>query len=99
MKTSKLLIGILAGVAAGAALGVLLAPDSGKNTRKGITKKGEDLLAELDNRYESFVGMLTESFTKAKDEATGLGRKVESKAQDYKSNLRQTAQESVERFS
>lgn len=99
MNTGKLLIGVLAGMAAGAALGVLFAPDSGTKTRKGISKKGEDYLAELECRYDDFLSMLTDRFTKAKDEATGIARKAESKAQDYKNNVRNTIEESVERFS
>ena len=42
MSTGKVLLGVLAGAAAGALLGVLLAPEKGSETRKKITKKGEE---------------------------------------------------------
>lgn len=45
MKTgSKVLIALAAGLAAGAIAGVLLAPDSGKSTRKKIVDAGKDLM-------------------------------------------------------
>jgi len=42
MSSGKVLLGVLAGVAAGAFLGILFAPEKGSNTRKNISKKGED---------------------------------------------------------
>ena len=42
MSSGKVLLGVLTGVAVGALLGVLFAPDKGWNTRKRISKKGED---------------------------------------------------------
>lgn len=52
MSTGKLLLGVLGGVAAGALLGVLFAPDEGKNTRKKITDKGNDLAGGLKGKVE-----------------------------------------------
>lgn len=42
MSTSKTLLGVLIGLTAGAAVGILLAPRSGKDTRKLISKKGKE---------------------------------------------------------
>lgn len=49
MSTQKTLVGVLLGLAAGAALGVLLAPRSGKETRKLLRDKGKRAKAELDD--------------------------------------------------
>ena len=55
MKAGKIIGGILAGIAAGAVLGFLFAPDKGSETRKKISKKGEDLAADLKRRFHDFV--------------------------------------------
>lgn len=39
--------GVLAGAAAGAIAGILLAPDSGKNTRKKISEKSKKVVANV----------------------------------------------------
>ena len=55
MSTSKTLLGALVGLTAGAAIGLLLAPRSGKETRKLLRKKGQDaqdnLTELLDQGY------------------------------------------------
>ena len=52
MKTNKLLAGILLGAAAGAVLGILFAPDKGKETRKKLKNKGQ----ELGDKLSAWVG-------------------------------------------
>ena len=66
MKNKSLLLGVLGGVAVGAVLGMLFAPDKGENTRKKISKKGQDLkdnLADVANKYVSKITETVESFT------------------------------------
>ena len=49
----KFITGLLIGAAAGAVLGILFAPAKGSETRKNLTKKGEDLkenIAGLKNK-------------------------------------------------
>ena len=50
MKASNIVLGILAGAAVGAVLGVLFAPDKGSNTRRKITRKGEDMVEDLKDK-------------------------------------------------
>lgn len=52
MSTNKLVLGILGGVAAGAVLGLLLAPDSGKNTKKKIFNKGKSFAGEVKEKFD-----------------------------------------------
>lgn len=67
MSTQKTLIGLLLGVAAGAALGILLAPRSGKETRKLVRDKAkraqkevEDLLDQGHERWQQLRKRMVE---------------------------------------
>ncbi|HLN19525.1 MAG TPA: YtxH domain-containing protein [Bacteroidales bacterium] len=57
MRTSGIVIsliaGVIAGAAAGAILGVLYAPDRGVETRRKISHKGEELRDNLKQKFES----------------------------------------------
>ena len=60
MTNGKAILAVLAGVAAGAALGMLFAPDKGSDTRKMISKKGEDLADALNDKIDDkFDELLT----------------------------------------
>jgi gas vesicle protein len=80
MKTSSvvlsLIAGILAGAAAGAALGILYAPDKGTETRRKITRKGEEL---RDNLRQKFEGV--------KEDASELLDKGKSKIYEAKKDM------------
>ena len=56
----KFLSGLLIGAGIGAILGILFAPDKGSETRKKLTRKGEDLAdnikdlkAKIAEKYEA----------------------------------------------
>ena len=50
MKSSgKIFLTFLGGAAAGALAGMLLAPDSGKRTRKSLSKKATDIRKNLED--------------------------------------------------
>ena len=62
MKTSKALLGIIAGVAVGAIIGVLMAPESGENTRKKIVSKSRGAVDDLKSKFNSLVdGIATQT--------------------------------------
>lgn len=50
MKTSRVVLGVLAGAAVGALVGILFAPDKGSNTRRKIARKGEDFVDDMKDR-------------------------------------------------
>ena len=54
MNSSKVLLGILGGVAVGAIVGVLLAPASGKETRRKLAKDGKDYVDGLKSKVDGF---------------------------------------------
>jgi gas vesicle protein len=61
MKSSKVLLGVLAGLAAGAAIGILFAPDKGSKTRKQILSKGGEYADSLKDKFDDLVDMVTKS--------------------------------------
>jgi gas vesicle protein len=65
----KVIVGFLCGVAAGALAGILLAPNSGEETRKKIADKASELKDDLSSQ-------LTQSFGRLQDQVTNsLGLK------------------------
>lgn len=70
MSTGKALLGVLAGIAAGAAIGVIFAPGKGSETRKNISKKGDDLANaiqdKIDEKFEDVMSSITGKVKKTK---------------------------------
>lgn len=72
MSATKFLCGVLSGVAAGVAIGLLVAPDSGKATRKKIKSKADDLSYRVSKLLGKSVDDLTELKHIFEKEASGL---------------------------
>ena len=81
MGSGKVLLGVLAGVAVGATLGILFAPDKGTNTRKKISRKGDEYAEELEEKFNDFVDSITDKFEDMKNEATHMAENGKSKAE------------------
>ena len=62
MNSSKVLLGILGGVAVGAIAGVLLAPASGKKTRKRIMNKTKDYADDLKEQLNDLKDNVSHKF-------------------------------------
>ena len=67
MINSKVIIGFLAGAAIGGALGILLAPDNGKETRRKIIEKGND----IGDSISEFGGTVRDKFNQMVNGAKG----------------------------
>lgn len=80
MKTSNLVLslvaGVIAGAAAGAILGILYAPDKGVETRRKITRRGEELRDNLKHKFEN-----------VKEDASDLIDKGKSKIYEAKNDV------------
>jgi gas vesicle protein len=84
MNSGKILLGVLAGVAAGALLGVLFAPDKGSETRKKISKKGEDYADSLREKFNEFLDTVSEKIDGAGVDVQDFAEKIKAKAEKAK---------------
>ncbi|MBX2966437.1 MAG: YtxH domain-containing protein [Cyclobacteriaceae bacterium] len=66
----KVAIGILGGIAIGVAAGILLAPNSGKKTRKKLMSKSK----ELTDRVSKTYGDMKKTYNKQLDSLAGNGK-------------------------
>jgi len=80
MGSGKLLLGVLAGVAAGAVLGILFAPEKGSETRKKISKKGEDFTDGLKNKFDDFLNNISKKYEDVVEEDAGLDEEEQPQA-------------------
>ena len=110
MTKSKLLAAVLGGAAAGAILGVLLAPKSGKDTRKQIMKttqqsaeKVDKLIAdgkktwyETKGKAEMGVGVAAEELDDFMRHIINKGQSLWNKAKTKSSKMADEAEETLE---
>ena len=67
-KNSGIVLGLLAGAAIGSLLGVLFAPEKGRETRKRLRRKAEDLRDEAFEQYEQLSEKAKQGVEKLKQE-------------------------------
>jgi gas vesicle protein len=79
MSTSKVLLGVAIGVAAGAAMGVLLAPDSGENTRRKISDRSQDLVGNVKGKWNHLVEGFSNRIEDVKEDAHDFAERAKNK--------------------
>ncbi|MBL0006658.1 MAG: YtxH domain-containing protein [Saprospiraceae bacterium] len=84
MKTSRVVLGIVAGAAVGAVLGVLFAPDKGSNTRGKMTRKGEDLMGSIKEKANHLVEAVKTPFMQELHDANGKANQAKAKFTELK---------------
>lgn len=89
MKSGKMLLGLLSGAAAGAALGLLFAPKKGTETRKAISKTGDDYLEGARKNFNEFSDSLSHKVDalKSKTKAGLSNTKTEQKVNEAKASI------------
>ncbi len=89
MSTQNTLIALVAGAALGAVAGILLAPASGKETRKNLLKKGESLRGQLSDLVDQGKDLMDEAMSTAKGAAKQAGNAVQDTAEKAKGSYEQ----------
>ena len=88
MSNTKTLLGFVAGAAVGALAGILLAPDSGSNTRKKISNKADDITGSLKTSYDDFISKLKSAYANGKEDAEGIKESVKTQASAMKADVK-----------
>jgi gas vesicle protein len=76
MSAGKIIAGAIVAMATGAALGVLFAPDSGVNTRKKISARGNRYLGSIRNTAGDYVNSMEETYESARGTAVEIADRV-----------------------
>jgi gas vesicle protein len=87
MNSGKVVLGVLAGVAIGAMFGILFAPDKGSNTRRKISKKRDDYIDDLEEKFNEFTDSIVDKFDAVKDGATRIVKNGKQKVEDIESEV------------
>jgi gas vesicle protein len=82
MSTSKVLLGVVVGLAAGAMAGILMAPDSGSNTRKKLSDRGQGMVDDLKGKFNDFLDGFMSHVETVKDDASEIADRAKNKIGD-----------------
>jgi gas vesicle protein len=81
-KNQKVVLGFILGIAAGALAGILMAPDSGDETRRKITDKAKGVKDDLSDQITTAINKLSAYVDKVQDELKGVASQAVEKAQE-----------------
>ena len=79
MSTSKVLLGVVIGLAAGAMAGILMAPDSGTNTRKKLSTQGQGMVDDMRGKFNDFLDGFISHVETVKDDAHDIADRAKAK--------------------
>ena len=80
MSLAKVFLGVMTGLAAGALLGVLFSPEKGSDTRKRISKKGEDYGNTLKKRLTDSLNSISKKLELVKIEISNFSNHANLKS-------------------
>src|SRR5690606_23271521 len=87
MNSSKLLLSAIAGVEIGIQIGVLIAREKGEETRRKLTKKGDDYLDEINTQINRFIDGVTEKLDKVNRNATNVADTGKNKVNELNKDV------------
>ncbi len=85
-NTGKLLGAVLLGAAIGGAFGILFAPDKGSETRRKISKKGNDLTDAVKEKFDAIVDKFKKEVEEVKDQANDFAENGKSTIERLKTS-------------
>jgi gas vesicle protein len=85
-NTGKLMGAIMIGAAIGGALGILFAPDKGSETRRKISKKGNDLTDAVKEKFDAIVDKFKKEVEDVKDQANDFAENGKSAIERFKTS-------------
>lgn len=85
-NTGKVIGAIFLGAAIGGALGILFAPDKGTETRKKISKKGNDFTGAVKEKFDSIVDKFKKEVADVQDQADEFAANGKSAIEKLKIN-------------
>ena len=88
MKSSNVLLGVLAGAAVGALMGILFAPEKGSKTRRQMVSKGEDYADDLKEKIDEILESITEKYEKTRKDAEDYISKGKVKFEEAKKEVK-----------
>jgi gas vesicle protein len=77
----------LTSLAAGAAIGLLLAPASGRETRRNLARRGEEMKDKLNDLYEEG----TQFVSKSRDQFRDVANNARNAGEDVADRIKNTA--------
>jgi gas vesicle protein len=85
-NTGKVLGAIFLGAAIGGALGILFAPDKGSETRKKISKKGNDLTDSVKEKFDAIVDKFKKEVEDVKEQSKDFAENGKSVIEKLKTS-------------
>jgi gas vesicle protein len=94
-STQKGLAGVLIGITAGVVAGLLLAPNSGTETRRKIAKQAGDLKDDVESQLNTVLnklsGYVDQASATAKDYADKMSSGAKDAVNEYESKAKRAA--------
>ena len=91
MKSAKIIFGAIAGVAIGIQIGLLVAPEKGADTRKKLTKKGEEYLNDFNGQLNQLLKGFSERFDKINKEISHVAEETKTKSNEWLAQVKEKA--------
>lgn len=97
MASSEFASGLLTGALLGLAVGILVAPRSGKDTRKKIAGAASQQADELANKWDDAKSETRKQLNKYEDKAASAASKLSDNAEDKADHLADEAKSAIDK--